>query len=573
MNLVQNCRDLLVYSHEVMCGVLIIPVLFGCCVCGFDVMNVQLENCTIVGRKLYTIFENKPYAVFWDIPYGQPPIGILRFKSPKATQGCVKGTSDHTTLNIKTCPRQLDEDCLHLSIHMPISHEQTLNSVLVWLHEDSKQHGPDFLIDEDIIVVTISYRTSIFGFLNTEDEFAQGNMGAKDILLALKWIRDKISYFNGDSSKVTVVGSEKSAVLVASLLLSPAAEDLFSRVIIHGGSALSPADYRNYNFDVVNKLYWKLNGPFEKLNRTRLYELLANASVDTLISASQDLFDSTEVRDSQRLINTFGPTVEKTKPSFMSKPPTTVYKRKLNNNNVAVMMGYTTLDSLYKLHGFEKNRKLLKNLNYNFQYVLPFEGSKDEFLSKRYKKIRRSIMDFYFVNGTIGEGSLRRYAKYVSDQVIYPVFRQARLQAEVSPDIVYLYRFSFKGAFNVVWDITVPGLEWRGATAGDEICYLFKCKSVNGAYNSTGVSNERHFIKKIARLLANFAKFGNPTPHKQDDLLENLEWSPLENHKVTRVLSLARKLKMVNFPELERMNFWDRLQTDFFADRLPKDDL
>ncbi|XP_060805740.1 juvenile hormone esterase-like [Amyelois transitella] len=538
-----------------------------------DKIHVNLGNCIVIGRKFNTIFDNRSYASFWDIPYGVSPVGELRFKPPKATQLCTNGTSDHSSANRKTCARQFEEDCLHLSIHMPISDKQTHMPVLVWTHEDSTHHGPDFLIDEGLIVVSVSFRTAILGFLNTEDDFAQGNMGGKDILLALKWIRDNISHFNGNPNEVTVVGSEKSAVLVASLLLSPAAEGLFARVIIQGGSALSPADYRNYNFDVANKLYRNLYGPFEKLNRTRLYELLSNTLVDTLLLASRDLFDSTEVRDAQRLINNFGPTVERTRNFFMNKTPLSVYKRKLANNNVEVMMGYTSLESLYKLQGFEKNRQLLKYLNYNFQYVLPFEGSKDEYGSKRYREIRRRIMDFYFVNGTIGEGSLRRYAKYVSDQVIYPLLRQARLHTEGSSDNVYLYRFSFKGVLNVVWNITVPGLDWRGATAGDEICYLFKCKSVNDAYNSTGVSDERHFIKKIARLLANFVKFGNPTPIKEDDVLGDLEWLPLQRHKVAQVLSLGRKLKLLNVPELQRMEFWDRLQTDFFADKLPKDEL
>ena len=334
-------------------------------------------------------------------------------------------------------------------------------------------------------------------------------MGAKDILTALKWIRENISYFNGDLNKVTVFGSGSTAPIVASLLLSAAGEELFNRVIIQDGSALSPADYRNYNFEIANKLYWNLNGPFEKFNRTRLYELLSESTVRKLLVASHDLYDSTEVRDNQRLINSFSPTVEVSgKGAFMNKFPPEVYKRKITNNAVEVMIGYTNLNSLYKLDGFVRNRKLLKYLNYNFQYLLPFEGRRDEYGSKLYRKIRREIMDFYFVNGTVGEKSLRRYAKYVSDQVIYPILRQASLHSQVSCVNVYLYRFSFRGSFNVMWNTFLNSLNIRGATSGDEICYQFKCKSLSTTYNTAATPDERLFIKKIARLLANFAKYG-----------------------------------------------------------------
>ncbi|KAJ0174241.1 hypothetical protein K1T71_010387 [Dendrolimus kikuchii] len=333
-------------------------------------------------------------------------------------------------------------------------------------------------------------------------------MGAKDVILALRWIRNNIFIFHGDQNRVTVVGTQSSANLVSSLLLTSVSEDLFARVIIQSGCALSPAEYKSYSFEISNKLYWNLNGSLKKFNRTKLYEILSNASISELLLASEELFDSTEVRDCQRLINSFGLTVERTKKgAFMNKFPLEVYKSRLANNDVEVMLGYTSLECLYKLKGFVNNRKLLKYLNYNFQYLLPFEGRQDEYESKRYKKIRRKIMDFYFVNGTIKERSLRRYTKYVSDQVIYPLIRQARLHTGVSFNNVYLYRFSFKGSLSVVWNTSVRNLNWGGATGGDEICYQFRCKSADGNYESTEPS-ERRFIKKIARLLANFARFG-----------------------------------------------------------------
>ncbi|XP_075981400.1 carboxylic ester hydrolase-like [Anticarsia gemmatalis] len=544
----------------------IILIFLNICIVKSELHAIETNGTVIIGTKLYTVFEKKPYAAFWKIPYADPPLGGLRFKPPRIGPWFGKPYYNYSTPYNNTCAYGYTEDCLYLNVFTPTTEKLVYFPVIVGIHEYSDTHGPDFLIDENVAVVTVSFRTSIFGFLNTGDTFAEGNMGAKDILAALKWIRDNISYFNGDINRVTVFGSGINTNIVASLLLSANSEDLFNRVIIQDGSALSPADYRSYNFEISNKLYWNLHGPFEKFNRTNFYELLRESSIKQLLLASRGLFDSTEVRDNQRLIHSFGPTVETSgKAAFMNKFPLQVYKRKITNNAVEVMIGYTNLNSLYKLEGFVRNKKLLKYLNYNFQYLLPFGGRRDEYGSKLYRKIRRNIMDFYFVNGTVGERSLRRYAKYVSDQVIYPALRQARLHARVSCNNVYLYRFTSRGPFNVVWNTLLANLNWSGATEGDQICYQFRCKSLNRAYEAAAPT-ERLLIKKIARLLANFAKHGNPTPDPTDDILENLQWTPLVPHKRMRALTFGKTIKMTNVPEEKRMTFWDQLRKDFFPD-------
>ncbi|XP_028025280.1 esterase E4-like [Bombyx mandarina] len=438
--------------------------------------------------------------------------------------------------------------------------------VVIWIHERSYCHGPDFFIDEDIIVVTVSFRTGIFGYLNTGDGFALGNMGAKDMLTAIKWVKSNIRHFKGDIDKITVIGSGEAAASVATFPLTSAARNLFSRIIVESGSALSPENYRNYNFEISNKLYWNLNGPFKKLNRTNLYQILANSTTNELLLASGALFDSTEVRDNQRLINSFGPTVELSgKGAFMNKFPSDIYKRPLPNKSVDVMFGYTSLEYLHKLRGFVDNRKLLKFMNYNFQYLVPFEGKIDEYGSKRYQEIRQRIMDFYFANGTIGERSLRRYAKYVSDQAIYPVIRQARSHSEKSGNNVYLYRFSYKGCLNIVRDLLLRNFKLTGATGGDEVCYQFTCKSANRLYRSE-VSSERRFVKKIARLLANFAKHGDPTPEGSDEILGDLKWTPMVDLTNIKGLNLNRKIKMIELPEMRRVRFWDQLKREYFED-------
>lgn len=74
-------------------------------------------------------------------------------------------------------------------------------------------HGPDFLLSEDNIVVTIQYRLGIFGFLNLGTREYSGNMGLKDQQLALKWIHENIEYFSGNKHEILLFGESAGSYL------------------------------------------------------------------------------------------------------------------------------------------------------------------------------------------------------------------------------------------------------------------------------------------------------------------------------------------------------------------------
>lgn len=66
--------------------------------------------------------------------------------------------------------------------------------------------GPDFLIDQQVILVTINYRLGVFGFLSLDTPEYSGNMGLKDQQLALKWVHENIERFYGDNKRITIFG-------------------------------------------------------------------------------------------------------------------------------------------------------------------------------------------------------------------------------------------------------------------------------------------------------------------------------------------------------------------------------
>lgn len=102
---------------------------------------------------------------------------LLTYKMPEAA-GAWEGMYD-ATYHRAPCPffcmiRQDmvgDEDCLHLNIYTSELDKEARKAVMVWFHggsfnggfADDEMYGPDFLIEHDVILVTLNYRLGPIG--------------------------------------------------------------------------------------------------------------------------------------------------------------------------------------------------------------------------------------------------------------------------------------------------------------------------------------------------------------------------------------------------------------------------
>ena len=87
------------------------------------------------------------------------------------------------------------------------------------------------------MLVSVNYRLGVPGFAVLDG--APTNLGLRDQVAALEWVRENAAAFGGDPDDVTLFGESAGGMSVATLMACPAAEGLFHRAIIQSGGGTS----------------------------------------------------------------------------------------------------------------------------------------------------------------------------------------------------------------------------------------------------------------------------------------------------------------------------------------------
>lgn len=136
---------------------------------------ISTSSGQLQGIQVSTGILQPNYFAFKGIPYAEPPVGNLRFRNPVPHRGWsgVRDARNHGSI----CPSGgwfgLEiggvEDCLFLNVYTPSLTGS--RPVMVWIHGgsftggsgDSWIYGPDFLVNDGVIVVTLNYRLGVLG--------------------------------------------------------------------------------------------------------------------------------------------------------------------------------------------------------------------------------------------------------------------------------------------------------------------------------------------------------------------------------------------------------------------------
>ncbi|TFK25303.1 triacylglycerol lipase 3 [Coprinopsis marcescibilis] len=220
--------------------------------------RVHIGGTTVTGRNL----GEAGVHFFGGLPFAEPPVGDLRFRSP-VLKTHLDGPVFNATEYGPACLQPpgplagtlgISEDCLTINIHRPagVKYGEKL-PVLLWTYGGAFTLGTSSIFNGSTLVshsiqrgtpvvyVNFNYRLGPFGFpagKEAEDR-RELNLGVEDVMAALKWVHANIDAFGGDKDKITIFGQSSGAISIGLLYFNQEFEQLVRGAILESGSANS----------------------------------------------------------------------------------------------------------------------------------------------------------------------------------------------------------------------------------------------------------------------------------------------------------------------------------------------
>ena len=226
--------------------------------CG-DIIGVKKDGYTEFRSVRYATserFEAPVLVTKWDGVFDATVWGdrCFQYQGLYGTNADVTGQfyADEALI---TWPAVYSEDCLNLNIWTPDGSENC--PVLIYIHGGAFVGGSNSTSDIDgavyarngIITIAINYRLGAFH--SAYGDGYTGYLAIQDQAAALHWVRDNITDYGGDPSKITLMGESAGAISTQNLLASPLVEDgLVSGAIMMSGAG----DFSSLGYPTVSSM-------------------------------------------------------------------------------------------------------------------------------------------------------------------------------------------------------------------------------------------------------------------------------------------------------------------------------
>ncbi|CAJ0589442.1 unnamed protein product [Cylicocyclus nassatus] len=496
---------------------MLIPLLLWAMVANGATQIITLNPGQVQGFT-YTTSSGDVAEIYLGIPYAAPPVGDRRFEKPATVtpwdtvrNGRAFGFSCHPHTREAVQPVASNEDCLTLNIIRPQKQAPPEGfPILFWVHGGGYEVGAssafgyegfaDIYVPNDVISVTIQYRTGVYGFFSTGDSRIPGNLGLFDMAAALKFVYDNAPNFGGDRTRITVWGLSAGGAAAGQLALSPVSRNYVAGSIEMSGS---PWVYWAMGPNVAKhsvELAKELNCTGDDLKRC-----MKSKSVDQIYDAVLDVGYTQSTLDSVK----WGPVLDG---EFLTYPDEMVTKAPPKPSIVGVgdkdgtFFTLKWLSPYIHMYGLSPSdyRRFDKNSLVDFlkRMIRPdFYGNETENVYKAAKK-------YYVDRGddSTWEFYLDRYTEVFLTDVTFNV----PLIDEVVARRRYgskMYVYSFDHYNDAIWSDDVP-VRLRGSPHVNEYPYMFGVYAL-GNFSMTG--KERTVADVVQQSFISFAKTGIPT--------------------------------------------------------------
>uniref|UniRef100_A0A7E4WB45 COesterase domain-containing protein n=1 Tax=Panagrellus redivivus TaxID=6233 RepID=A0A7E4WB45_PANRE len=465
--------------------------------------------------------------VFLGIPFAKPPVGDLRFERPEPptpwtepleTKNFKKECVPYITMWLHGGLDTVSEDCLYLNVMAPVDIDNVPpHPVMVYVHGGGFCFGGCVragfdkyvknFVSRGVVVVSIAYRTGVYGFFSTGDSVAEGNNGLFDQVAGLKWVHDNIAKFNGDPNNITLYGQSAGSASVDILSIAPISRDYVHQVIQASGSAGN---------------YWAIHAPTvessKKLARAlgcksedsaEIKAFLKKQKYEDIIEITSSEFKTNFVadRNDEKYIS-FGPRTDnaffggKTIDELIAEAPPkpTVFGLMINESAPFILFALTPS----KIMKYDKEDVIL-----DIEKVVPESVAGDET-----EAIRKELIEFYLERNVPSEALSRFYLE-----------RHGRLLSDVMFDSAVLQEMEQKldkkwPVYFYVWNHLNPDVAKATGIRGGFHSYDLMFASDEQVFEFVKLGPIDQKVTEIyAELISNFVKTGNPS-------LEKLEFPP-----------------------------------------------
>ncbi|KAB0793679.1 hypothetical protein PPYR_13299 [Photinus pyralis] len=541
-------------------------ILFTVICCTTVYQSVTLEQPVVdtpygrVAGTYLTSYSGRRFSQFLSVPYAKPPVGELRFEEPQR----IEPWQGVWQANFSTVCAQLDhliggsingqEDCLYLNIYAPQTDSNDPLDVIIDIHgggfnfgSSTSYSGPHYLMDRDVVFVTVNYRLGIFGFLSTEDEVVPGNNGMKDQVMAIQWVNDNIGYFGGNPNSITLTGLSAGGASVHLHFLSPLSKGLFKGGISLSGNALCPWVFQDH--------------PLQRAREVGSLVGCAQESTASLVSCLKQR-SVTQVLEGVRpqhawMYNPFSPfgivAERHGRRPFLPDHPYEL----LRSGKVQDLPWITSLvkhEGLYPVADF-MNDDILMELERRWNELMPYIMHYSQTVPiKSQADVSQKIKDFYFHGQPLSMGSFENLIEIGSDRLFaVDAEKSLRLQASsnLSPTYYYYFTYESEKVFSFA-EYFLKSDKRIGICHGDDLSFIF--------YNYHGLSKYTSKDEKMKNILldiwTSFAKTGVPK-------VQGVEWKPVSRNAKSDIVYLdirsPDEIQVREVSEMGHRSFWDSL--------------
>ncbi|KAJ0176436.1 hypothetical protein K1T71_007615 [Dendrolimus kikuchii] len=537
----------------------------------FILSSLAISNATQgpnpVVRVIYGVLEGswkvsndgRSYASFEGIPYARPPVGKYRFREPQNLKPWT-GIWDATKM-LSVC-MQYDpfyqtvtgsENCLFLNVYTPKPTPAANLPVMVFIHGGAFLYGhsgvydPSYLMDWDMVVVTLNYRLGPIGFLSTGDEVSPGNFGLKDQSMALHWVKNNILMFGGNPDSITLTGSSAGGASVHYHYLSQLSRGTFNRGMAFSGSAFAPWTHATKPAQKAKSLAGIVGCP--TTTSREMVDCLKYRPADVIVNAQIEMFGWWV-----HLFTPFLPVVEalNVKEPFLNQYP---YHAALAGalQNLSLITSVTSEEGLYPAAAYQAVPVLLQDLEDNWEELASniFEYN-DTLPVNRRPEVAAKIKQQYLGGRPVGQDTFAELVQALGDRhFVVDVGKLAYIHALKTNQPTYLYKYAFRG--NVSLSNLITGNDENyGVSHADDLIHIFKFSGL-----SMKSPEDKAMMEELINMIYSYSTTGKPKFSNK-----GCEWTPVKpgaNELNYLEITSPTKYEMKSDADFGHKSFWGSL--------------